>query len=192
MITSTSGMGVWPIIWAMFMDLLRAMRPNQWIKNVFVLAPLVFAQKLTDATALGSEVAAFAIFCALSSSVYLLNDIRDRENPILEVLRHPVVVVEPQMRPVFLGRRPKRYDYDRVGSQERFGLYPRKVREICSRESSFLRPSHGRKGKQEQDSQRRSARLARGRQRAPARGGEGGARGAPRERRQRASGVLFR
>jgi len=63
----------------MLADLLRTMRPNQWIKNVFVLAPLVFAHKLTEPTALGLEVAAFAVFCALSSSVYLLNDIVDRQ-----------------------------------------------------------------------------------------------------------------
>ena len=60
-------------------ELLRAMRPNQWVKNVFVLAPLVFAQRMTDSAALATELAAFAVFCALSSSVYLVNDIFDRE-----------------------------------------------------------------------------------------------------------------
>lgn len=56
-----------------------ALRPRQWAKNVFVLAPLVFAGKLFEPHATLSAVAAMLAFCALSSSVYLLNDVRDRE-----------------------------------------------------------------------------------------------------------------
>jgi len=59
--------------------LLQAMRPKHWIKNVFVFAALVFAQQLHDAAMLALVVAAFAVFCLLSSSVYLLNDVADRE-----------------------------------------------------------------------------------------------------------------
>jgi 4-hydroxybenzoate polyprenyltransferase len=59
--------------------LLRAMRPKHWVKNVFVVAALVFAHQLPDAGSLAVVSAAFAIFCLLSSSVYLLNDITDRE-----------------------------------------------------------------------------------------------------------------
>lgn len=77
-------------------ELLRAMRPNQWVKNVFVLAPLVFAQKMTDSAAVAVELTAFAVFCALSSSVYLVNDIFDREADRL----HPT----KRSRPVASGR----------------------------------------------------------------------------------------
>lgn len=77
-------------------ELLRAMRPNQWTKNVFVLAPLVFAQKMADATAVGVELVAFAVFCVLSSSVYLVNDIFDREADRL----HPT----KRNRPIAAGR----------------------------------------------------------------------------------------
>jgi 4-hydroxybenzoate polyprenyltransferase len=59
--------------------LLQAMRPKHWVKNIFVFAALVFAQQLPDAGSLGAVAAAFAIFCLLSSSVYLLNDVSDRE-----------------------------------------------------------------------------------------------------------------
>jgi 4-hydroxybenzoate polyprenyltransferase len=59
--------------------LLRAMRPQQWVKNAFVLAPLVFAHRLTDPQALGRALLLLAAFCAGASAVYLLNDIRDRE-----------------------------------------------------------------------------------------------------------------
>lgn len=59
--------------------LLKSMRPAQWAKNVFVLAPLVFAHRLTDPEALRIALLAFAGFCCAASAVYLLNDIRDRE-----------------------------------------------------------------------------------------------------------------
>ena len=62
------------------------MRPAHWAKNVFVLAPLVFANKLTDGDAIGRAFLAFGLFCAASSAVYIFNDIRDRE----EDRRHPV------------------------------------------------------------------------------------------------------
>jgi 4-hydroxybenzoate polyprenyltransferase len=59
--------------------LLRALRPRQWAKNVFVFAALVFAGRLSDHQAVLSVLGAFAVFCALSSSVYLVNDVRDVE-----------------------------------------------------------------------------------------------------------------
>ncbi|MEQ1892416.1 MAG: decaprenyl-phosphate phosphoribosyltransferase [Planctomycetota bacterium] len=65
--------------------LLRAMRPHQWTKNLFVLAALVFAagdqragEGLTRAHALAA-LCAFLAFCLASSAVYLLNDIVDVE-----------------------------------------------------------------------------------------------------------------
>jgi 4-hydroxybenzoate polyprenyltransferase len=65
--------------------LLEAMRPKQWIKNLFVFAGLAFAHKLTDARSVGIAVATFAAFCLASGATYLLNDVRDadadRHNP---------------------------------------------------------------------------------------------------------------
>jgi len=61
------------------MHLIRAMRPRQWTKNVLVFAGLIFGQKLTDPRSVETAGLAFAVFCLLSSSVYLLNDVRDRE-----------------------------------------------------------------------------------------------------------------
>lgn len=58
---------------------LVSMRPLHWIKNVFVLAPLVFAQRLVDTDAVLRALAAFALFCLMSSAVYLVNDLVDRE-----------------------------------------------------------------------------------------------------------------
>jgi 4-hydroxybenzoate polyprenyltransferase len=57
----------------------RELRPKHWVKNVFVLAALIFAQKLGDADAVAAALMAFGVFCALSSAVYVINDIVDRE-----------------------------------------------------------------------------------------------------------------
>lgn len=55
------------------------MRPWQWVKNLFVLAPLFFSQNLLVPLAVGRAFGAFFLFCLISSSVYLLNDIQDWE-----------------------------------------------------------------------------------------------------------------
>jgi len=60
------------------MHLVRAMRPRQWTKNVLVFAGLIFGQKLTDPASVELAITAFVVFCLLSSSVYLLNDVHDR------------------------------------------------------------------------------------------------------------------
>ena len=59
--------------------LLRTMRPQQWVKNVFVAAALVFSKHLTDSAYTIRTALAFAVFCALSGAVYAFNDVRDVE-----------------------------------------------------------------------------------------------------------------
>lgn len=59
--------------------LLTAMRPRQWAKNALVLAPLLPAARSVDVDALAGADVAFAVFCAASSAVYLVNDLCDRE-----------------------------------------------------------------------------------------------------------------
>ncbi len=63
----------------MLVPLLKTMRPKQWTKNVFVLAALVFDKKLFVPQFLFKALAAFALFCAISSAVYLVNDLADME-----------------------------------------------------------------------------------------------------------------
>ena len=72
------------------------MRPAQWAKNGFVLAPLVFAHGLAQPGMLARGLAAFVSFCAASSAVYLFNDLRDREADS----NHPV----KRHRPIASGR----------------------------------------------------------------------------------------
>lgn len=61
------------------------MRPRQWTKNVFVFVPLFFDRKLTDPESVLRTLAAFVLFCLMSSSVYLMNDLvdmeKDRQHP---------------------------------------------------------------------------------------------------------------
>jgi 4-hydroxybenzoate polyprenyltransferase len=57
--------------------LLRAMRPKQWTKNVFVFAALVFDNKLFVPHYLAAVVVGFFALCFLSSAVYLVNDVVD-------------------------------------------------------------------------------------------------------------------
>jgi len=59
--------------------LVRAMRPRQWTKNLLVFAGIIFGERLLDPAARLQALGAFGVFCALSSAVYLVNDVRDRE-----------------------------------------------------------------------------------------------------------------
>lgn len=75
---------------------LVAMRPHQWTKNLFVLAPLLFGLKLTQPRALLSALTAALSFCLLSSALYLVNDVIDIEAD----RAHP----EKRLRPIASGQ----------------------------------------------------------------------------------------
>lgn len=72
-------------------NILISMRPKQWIKNLFVFAPLVFSKSLLIFSLNIRAFAAFVFFCALSSCVYIINDIADRE----EDKSHPTKRLRP-------------------------------------------------------------------------------------------------
>jgi 4-hydroxybenzoate polyprenyltransferase len=66
------------------LSLFVSLRPAQWTKNLIVFAGLLFGERASgpaflDPRAIGQALAAFAIFCALSGVVYLINDVADRE-----------------------------------------------------------------------------------------------------------------
>ncbi len=55
----------------------KAMRPYQWVKNVLVLVPVATAHALGDISAWISAAWTFAAFCAIASSIYIINDLSD-------------------------------------------------------------------------------------------------------------------
>lgn len=60
-------------------EIIRLLRPLQWFKNVFVLAPLFFSNNLLNKELLYPTLLVFAAFCLVSSSIYCFNDIHDVE-----------------------------------------------------------------------------------------------------------------
>lgn len=66
-------------------ELLREVRPRQWIKNFALFAGLIFSGQLDNPLAVITLIKAFFIFCGVTSSIYLINDIfdieRDRVHP---------------------------------------------------------------------------------------------------------------
>lgn len=77
------------------MPLLRSLRPEQWLKNGFVLAPLIFSGQLNDQNAVIRSLVAVVAFCAAASATYLVNDVLDRDAD----RGHPV----KRLRPIAAG-----------------------------------------------------------------------------------------
>ncbi len=66
-------------------SLFKLMRPKQWVKNGFVLAPLMFSGEFLNANAVSHTLFAMLLFCLGSSATYIINDIHDIEQD----RRHP-------------------------------------------------------------------------------------------------------
>jgi 4-hydroxybenzoate polyprenyltransferase len=84
----------------MIADILRSLRPQQWTKNGFVFAALIFSLRVFDVPLLLRTLAAFAVFCLLSGAIYLLNDVCDYAEDRL----HP----KKSKRPIASGRLSRR------------------------------------------------------------------------------------
>ncbi len=80
----------------MLLMLLKLARPAQWLKNGIILLALIFAGELTDPPKVELALIAIILFCILSSAVYTLNDLVDREKD----RRHPL----KKQRPLASGR----------------------------------------------------------------------------------------
>jgi 4-hydroxybenzoate polyprenyltransferase len=81
------------------LDLVVALRPRQWTKNLLVFAGLLFSQGFHQPALVARAVAAFVLFCLLSGATYLINDVldmaRDRSHP------------RKRHRPIASGRIPR-------------------------------------------------------------------------------------
>jgi len=80
-------------------EILKSLRPQQWIKNFFIFAAIIFSRNIFNLPLLLKAVIAFIAFCVLSSSLYILNDLKDLE----EDKRHPI----KSKRPLASGRLKK-------------------------------------------------------------------------------------
>lgn len=84
----------------MFTALFKTMRPRQWTKNGFVFFALIFDKQLFQLEPFLRTLGGFALFCLISSVVYLVNDIADIEAD----RKHP----EKKKRPLPSGKLPIR------------------------------------------------------------------------------------
>ena len=57
----------------------QLLRPLQWLKNAFVLAPIFFSNHLLEMDYLMPTLIVFVSFCLISSSIYCFNDLKDAE-----------------------------------------------------------------------------------------------------------------
>jgi 4-hydroxybenzoate polyprenyltransferase len=82
----------------MLSALIKTMRLRQWTKNVFIFAALIFDKQLFVVDSFLRTIAGVALFCLISSCVYILNDIVDVEAD----RQHP----EKKKRPIPSGKLP--------------------------------------------------------------------------------------
>lgn len=82
----------------MLKAVIKELRIHQWIKNLFVLIPLVFDRQLLRPDSFLKSMLGFFLFCFVSSSVYIINDIMDIEAD----KKHP----KKQFRPIASGKLP--------------------------------------------------------------------------------------
>ena len=71
----------------MVSSMIRLARPTQWLKNGILLAPLVFAGEMTNQPKLITAIFATALFCLLSSAIYVFNDLKDSDQDKLHPLK---------------------------------------------------------------------------------------------------------
>ena len=77
------------------------MRPKQWTKNVVVYAALIFDGKFLDPDLFLRTTAVFFLFCLVSSSVYLLNDLVDIEKDRAHPLKRNRPLASGALKPVY-------------------------------------------------------------------------------------------
>jgi 4-hydroxybenzoate polyprenyltransferase len=108
-----------------FKQLLRTMRPKQWIKNLLLYAGVVFDRHLFEIRPILIATLGFIIFCGISSAVYLLNDLVD----VKKDQQHP----RKRFRPLASGKLPRQ-----VAIIAMIGLVV-----VCLPAAFFVQPAFG-------------------------------------------------
>ena len=81
--------------------ILRSMRPKQWTKNIILFAPLIFSQNITNKQLAISSFISFAVFCMLSGSVYILNDLIDINQDKVHPLKSKRPLASGRLSPIY-------------------------------------------------------------------------------------------
>ena len=81
--------------------ILRSMRPKQWTKNIILFAPLIFSQNISNKQLAIYSFISFIVFCILSSSVYILNDLIDIEQDKVHPLKSKRPIASGRLRPIY-------------------------------------------------------------------------------------------
>lgn len=79
-----------------FLNIFKLLRVNQWVKNMFVFGPILFSNNILKVNMIKNSFIAFICFCFISSCVYIMNDMVDREKD----KKHP----EKCKRPIASGK----------------------------------------------------------------------------------------
>jgi 4-hydroxybenzoate polyprenyltransferase len=98
--SSSTGAALESVPGATLRDWIQLVRPPQWVKNFFVIAPLLFSGRALETSWVIRSLGAFVMFCLLASSIYLWNDAADAEQD----RAHPT----KKQRPIAAGRIGKR------------------------------------------------------------------------------------
>ncbi|MGQ9705727.1 MAG: decaprenyl-phosphate phosphoribosyltransferase [bacterium] len=80
----------------MLKEIVKLMRPNQWIKNTIIFAAVIFSKNFFNINYIAKSLIGFGVFCCASGSVYIFNDITDVEQD----RKHP----EKSKRPIAEGK----------------------------------------------------------------------------------------
>ncbi|MBN1561225.1 decaprenyl-phosphate phosphoribosyltransferase [candidate division KSB1 bacterium] len=79
------------------LNIIKTSRPKQWIKNVLVFAGLVFSHDFLQMHKITEALFAFISFCLISSSVYIINDLFDREKDAFHPLKRNRPIASGQL-----------------------------------------------------------------------------------------------
>lgn len=92
-----------PSLLPLFRDLVLSYRPKQWIKNGALFAPLLFSQNLFHGDLFWKTIEGFVLFCLLTGSVYVVNDLKDLNEDRLHPVKKNRPLASGRLRPGLAG-----------------------------------------------------------------------------------------
>ncbi len=83
--------------------LFLSLRPKQWIKNGALFAPVIFSQNLFNESLFLKSLESFVLFCLLTGSVYIINDLKDLNEDRLHPVKRNRPLASGQVSPTLAG-----------------------------------------------------------------------------------------